>query len=76
MEASKFVEYVQSGMEYEFEYNGKEYSISNNKNGFHFANITDKKYQSFDDAQNLFEKAEIDDNFFTDIWSKINDLFE
>ena len=56
------------GHEVEFYYNQKKYSISHNDKGWHLTEFGESDYQSFQDSEELLEKATIKNKRLFKIW--------
>lgn len=58
------------GHELHFKYRGKQYSISNNKDGWYLSEFY-ADYQSVTDTNELLEIGTIDGKYLKDIWDDV-----
>jgi len=59
------------GHEVEFLYNNEKYSISHNEKGWYLTRFSDNVYQSFNDSEELLEKALIGNKHIKEIWDNV-----
>ncbi|RAL23450.1 hypothetical protein DL897_12270 [Thermoflavimicrobium daqui] len=64
-------EYLYSGREIEFTYQGDQYSITNTQNGFSFCKFYSNTPQNFTTPQMLLENVKINCKSLKEIWSEV-----
>ena len=65
------IEHIKQNRELHFYYCNKQYSISNNKNGWYLTEFNNPVYQTCDDGETLIKYGKIEGNFLKDIWDDI-----
>lgn len=67
----ELIEDLEMGMEVEFFYNQRRYSISHNTKGWYLSQYGEERYQTFHDYEELLENAVIESKKLDEIWHEV-----